>query len=140
MGPTGSHQLTRIVQSGSLCADVVTALSLAMYVPIRVERCRDHRSSSTIFGEYAETPRNAHLRTVNPSAYVYAGSTPATAPATLHLPPCSKAVFDHFDRLQTGLCPQSVRSSVESGCHRVEIVRKKMAVLVERQHRGFVAQ
>jgi hypothetical protein len=65
-GANGSDQLIRIVQSGSLCADVVTVLSLAMYLPIRVETCRDHRSRSTIFGEHAETPRNAHLRTVNP--------------------------------------------------------------------------
>jgi hypothetical protein len=32
-GANGSYQLTRIVQSGSLCADVVTALSHAMYTP-----------------------------------------------------------------------------------------------------------
>src|SRR6185312_16038494 len=31
------------------------------------------------YGEHAEIPRNAHLRTVNPSANAYAGSNPAPA-------------------------------------------------------------
>ena len=110
-GANGSYQLTRIVQSGSLCADVVTALSLAMYTPIRVETCRDHRSRSTIFGEHAEIPRNAHLRTVNPSANAYAGSipAPATTAQTWYL-----ATLALAKATAKGLVPASSQHSAQS--------------------------
>ena len=96
--------------------NVVTGLSqLGVYTSVSAETPRERRCRSTTFRGRTDTPRTATSRTVNPSAYAYAGSNPA--PAT-----SGQTLFPKRDRRSRRYRPQIVRSGIESVRYRVKIV------------------